>query len=189
MRRSSSAVEGSCGLVPREDALTEARRALEAHYDRLLDDHGPALRRVAASYESNAARREDLVQEIALALWQALPRFRGECSERTFVFRIAHNRSLTHVWRRNARRGAPLDEVEIEDPRAGPEAQAVSGERREHLLAAVRGLPLIHRQVLMLQLEDLSQAEMAAVLGVSENVIAVRLSRARKALREALGVS
>lgn len=177
--------------MPREGALTEARRALEAHYFRLLEEHGGALRRVAASYEWNPARREDLVQEIALALWQALPRFRAECSERTFVFRIAHNRSLTHVWRRNARRGAPLDEVEIEieDPREGPEAQAVSGQRRERLLAAVRSLPLIHRQVLMLQLEDLSQAEMAAVLGVKENAIAVRLSRARKALREALGVS
>ena len=57
---------------------------------------GPRSRHLALafSYEAVASVREELVQEIALAIWQALPRFRGECSERTFVFRIAHNRGL-----------------------------------------------------------------------------------------------
>jgi RNA polymerase sigma-70 factor (ECF subfamily) len=32
-----------------------------------------------------------------MALWNALPSFRGDCPERTFVFRVAHNRALTHV--------------------------------------------------------------------------------------------
>jgi DNA-directed RNA polymerase specialized sigma24 family protein len=46
-----------------------------------------------------------------------------------------------------------------------------------------------HRQVLTLALEDLSHAEIGSVLGIRENAVAVRLTRARQALREALGVS
>lgn len=190
MRRSCSAVEALAGASSVEGALNDARRQeLEQRYDRLLREHGAALRRVAASYERDAAKRDDLVQEIALALWRALPDFRGDCSERTFVFRIAHNRSLTHVWRRKAGSEQPLDQLEVVDPSEGPEAQAVSRQRRERLLLAIRGLALIHRQVLTLQLEELTQAEIGSVLGVSENAVAVRLSRARQALREALGVS
>ena len=69
----------------------------ESELETILRVYGPALRRVAASYERAPKDREDLLQEIALALWLALPRFRGECTLRSFVFRIAHNRGLTHV--------------------------------------------------------------------------------------------
>ena len=71
------------------------RRVLEEQWERLMREHGPSVMRLAAAHESNPANRDDLVQEIALALWKALPQFRGECSERTLVFRIAHNRAVT----------------------------------------------------------------------------------------------
>ena len=68
----------------------------EVRFGRLLQEHGPALNRLAAGYEWDPVERQDLLQDIALAIWRALPAFRGESSERTFVFRIAHNRGLTH---------------------------------------------------------------------------------------------
>ena len=77
-----------------------ARADLERIFDRLLAENGPALSRLAASYTNTAADRDDLVQEIALSIWRGLPQFRGECSERTFIFRIAHNRAVTHLTRR-----------------------------------------------------------------------------------------
>src|SRR4030095_8654443 len=92
-----------------EVALMEGavkRRAGEEHFERLMREHGASLVRLASAYERNTASRDDLVQEMALALWRALPAFRGECSERTLVFRIAHNRAVTHVGRN--RRGAAI---------------------------------------------------------------------------------
>ena len=82
----------------------------EARYLRLVSEHERAIRRLASSYERDVGRRQDLVQDIWLALWQALPGFRGDCSERTFVFRIAHNRGVSHIqhWRR--RRTEALDD-------------------------------------------------------------------------------
>jgi len=158
----------------------------------MLREHGAALGRVAAAYEADRTRQEDLFQEICLALWQALPRFRGEATLRTFVFRVAHNRGLTHRMRqaRSApagHRAGSLEEVaERPDPRPGPDDQADSARRRERLLSALRALPLPARQVLTLTLEGLSQAEIGEVLGLTENHVAVRLVRARRMLRDRL---
>ena len=167
----------------------DGRAALDARYDQILRREGAALRRVAAAYEAEAARREDLFQEICLAIWQALPRFRGESSERTFVFRIAHNRGLTHRSRRPVTGGisADLEEAEaVADPRPGPEAEVGEAQRRERLRSAVLALPLEPRQVISLTLEGLSSREIAEILGITENNAAVRLSRARRALRQIL---
>jgi RNA polymerase sigma-70 factor (ECF subfamily) len=54
-------------------------------------------------------------------------------------------------------------------------------------MQAVRRLPLIQRQVVVLALEDLDYAEIGAVLGISENNVGVRLNRARASLRKLMG--
>lgn len=170
--------------------MNERRRALEKQFERILAEHGPAISRLAFSFEVVAGVREELVQEIALAIWQALPRFRGECSERTFVFRIAHNRGLSHACRRRPAHH-PLDEIEEKhepvDPRPDPNEQAAQMRQRTRLMSAIQSLPLAHRQIIVLMLEDLSHAEIGEVLGITENNVAVRLNRARNALKNALG--
>ena len=158
----------------------------EERIERVLAVHGALVRRVASTYERDPAAREDLLQEILLALWRALPRFRGESSERTFVLRVAHNRALTHAFRRRPR-GVPLAEADaVPDPHPGPERSATLAQRRERLLGALHRLPLAVRQILSLALEGLSGAEIAALLGITENNANVRLSRARRALRAEL---
>jgi RNA polymerase sigma-70 factor (ECF subfamily) len=170
--------------------VSEQRHTLEKQFDRILSEHGAAISRLAFSYEAVAGIREELVQEIALAIWQALPHFRGECSERTFVYRIAHNRGLSHVWHRRPPH-QPLQELEESsqpvDPGPLPEEQAARTSRRERLISTIQTLPVPHRQMIVLMLEGLSHAEMAEVTGITENNVAVRLNRARKALKEALG--
>lgn len=161
---------------------------LNDRYDQILRRDGAALRRVAGAYEREPGRREDLFQDICLAVWQALPRFRGDSSERTFVFRIAHNRGLTHRSRRRPSDGTDLEVAaeRLADPHPDPEAAVREGQRRERLREAVLALPLEPRQILSLTLEGLSNLEIADVLGITENNVAVRLNRARKALRQIL---
>ena len=155
---------------------------------RLLQEHDRALRRMVASYERDASRQQDLIQEIWLAVWQALPRFRNECSERTFVFRIAHNRGVSHVDHWQRRQTDVLDEeAPIPAPGPDPEHSLSQQQRHERLRAAVQSLPIGLRQVVVLTLEGLANAEVADIIGISENNVAVRLTRARAALARALG--
>lgn len=166
------------------EEVSVTRKALEERYGRILAEHGASVRRIAATYEADAAEREDLVQEICLALWKALPTFREECSERTFLFRIAHNKGVTHRHRR------PPSSVEIEkagglaDPSAHPEGAASASQARALLASAIRELPILLRQTLTLSLEGLSHREISDVLGISETNVAVRLNRARAALKD-----
>jgi RNA polymerase sigma-70 factor (ECF subfamily) len=155
---------------------------------RLLQEHDRSLRRLAASYERDAARQEDLVQDIWFAVWRALPRFRDECSERTFIFRIAHNRAVSHVdhWQRR-RTDALDDDATFLAPDPDPEDALSQQQRHERLRRAVQSLPISMRQVVVLALEGLTHAEIAAILGITDNNVAVRLTRARAELARRLG--
>lgn len=157
---------------------------------RMLQEHHRSLRRLAASYERDTARQEDLVQDIWLAVWRALPRFRGECSERTFVFRIAHNRAISHVdhWQRR-RTDVLNDDAPLEAPDPDPEHSLSQQQRHDCLRRAVQSLPLPMRQVVVLTLEGLTHAEVAEILGITGNNVAVRLTRARTELARQLGAT
>lgn len=161
--------------------------ALDARFRELLERYRAAILRLAASYEHNRADREDLVQDIWLAVWRALSSFRGQCSERTYVYRIAHNRAIT----RRSRRRPAAEEIEaaqdLPDPAPTAEQATQRADDRERLLAAVRRLPPVQREVVLLVLEGLPQREVADVLGITEANVAVRMSRARAELTRRLG--
>ena len=89
--------------------------AREQRFLALLNANLGALGRLASSYAGSTGERDDLLQEIALALWQALPRFRGESSERTFLFRIAHNHCINHIVRRRPTESLQQLELDPED--------------------------------------------------------------------------
>jgi len=120
-----------------------------------------------------------------MALVTALPKYRGDSAMSTYVLRIAHNCGVRRIARRRAA-NAPLDEAEHPTLSPGPEQETAARRDVERRAAAVRRLPLGARQVLVLTLEGLSQREIGDVLGLEENVVCVRLHRARNALRQRL---
>jgi RNA polymerase sigma factor (sigma-70 family) len=153
-------------------------------FEDLLRRYLPAIGRLVACYTRDAAEREDLVQDIAMALWTALPRFRGDASERTWLYRVAHNTAISHVSRQHrlATRELAGELPDLPAPAATQESTVIDTERRARLWAAVGELPLVDRQVIGLHLEGLSAAEIESVTGLSAGSIATRLTRARQKL-------
>lgn len=152
-----------------------------------MREYGPMLARIAASYARDPARRDDLVQDISIVLWQALPKWRGEASLRTYIARIAHNRAIDQLGKYRNFAESQLD-VEHPAPDGDPLHHAESRQRRDRLMEAVRKLPLGMRQTVVLALEGFSQREIGEALGVAENAVAQRLRRARLLLRDTMGV-
>lgn len=166
--------------------LAGTKSEAEQQLHRLLAANGPALLRLAASYTNTASDRDDLVQDIAIALWKALPKFRGDCSERTFLFRVAHNRAIDYLRQRRASTTSLDDDTPVRDTRPNPEVGFAQEQQGERLRQAIHRLPLAYRQVITLMLEEMSYGEIAQVLGVTETNVGVRLNRARQLLRELL---
>jgi RNA polymerase sigma factor (sigma-70 family) len=154
----------------------------------VINELGPALLRVAASYERNSALQEELVQEILLAVFKALPTLREPAKRRSFVLRIAHNCCVDHVVRSVAAPdGVAVSESLSESlpgAEASPEQQLLSQETSFRLMKAVRGLDLPYRQVMTLLLEDMSYLEIAETLGISIDNVGVRVRRAKIRLKE-----
>ncbi|HLY19318.1 MAG TPA: sigma-70 family RNA polymerase sigma factor [Bryobacteraceae bacterium] len=156
---------------------------------RLFDQYARALERLAGAYVAAREDREDLVQEIAAALWQALPGFRAEASERTWLYRIAHNVAITASVRRRKRENreiAPGERLDAPSAGASAEQNLLAEEKRRMLLEAIRQLPAPDRQITVLHLEGLSGAEIAEVAGLAEGSVATRLTRIREKLRRAI---
>lgn len=156
---------------PREHAREQAFR------DLLRDDLG-RLVRIARSY-ARKGEHEDLLQDILLQLWHALPGFDGRSSRATWVYRVALNTALGQLRKRYARPVThtmphedlmPLAPASTGDP---VDADALL----EEFLAA---LPALDRAVLMLSLDNLSYAEIADVTGLNENAVGLRLHRIRQ---------
>jgi RNA polymerase sigma-70 factor (ECF subfamily) len=155
----------------------------EDHFEAILVEYEAPLRRLASAYEKDAFLQNDLIQEIRLALWRALPSFRGQSSERTFIYRIAHNRALTHIAKRRPEQLDMEMALDLPDISPNPEEIIVLRRQREELHARIASLPLTLRQVVTLALEGLSNFDISQVLGISEGNVAVRLTRAKKQLK------
>jgi RNA polymerase sigma factor (sigma-70 family) len=156
-------------------------------FDRIVQEQGAMIKRIASSYEAEPHLVEELVQEIYFAIWRALPSFRGNSQLRTFVARIATNRAVTHV-KRALKLPATLEVNEdIPAPWEGPESRAIALDEQSKLTSAVRRLPLSYRQTAMLTLEGLTPKEIADVLGITTNAVSIRMARAKELLRKLIG--
>jgi len=168
-----------------ESAVLEgmASPAVSIDLQRILREYAPMCQRLAASHEADADRARDLSQDILVAVWRAWPAFRGQCSERTYVARIAQYRIATHITRAVREPAlAPLsDDLVAHGPT--PEDSAIHGDQRARLTSLVRELPIALREVAVLLLEEFTPAEIAATLGITVNAVAIRATRAREALR------
>ena len=161
-------------------------QTVSVELQRILRDYAPLCQRLASSHEADADRARDLVQDILVAVWRAWPAFRGQCSERTYVARIAQYRIATYVSR--AVREPPLAPLSEDLVALGPtpEDLAIHNDERERLTALVRRLPLSLREVAVLLLEGFTPAEIADTLGITSNAVSIRATRAREALRAVL---
>jgi RNA polymerase sigma factor (sigma-70 family) len=119
----------------------------------VMTEFARPVRRLCAAYTGRAADREDLFQEIFLAVWRALPAYRGEASTRTWLYRIAHNVALT--WRGRRLRRDSQETPLVEDGSFRAEMDL----RRLDLKRAVSRLSPSDRTLILLWLEGLSAAE------------------------------
>lgn len=147
----------------------------------------PALYRVAYSWCHDRALAEDLVQETLLKALSRRAQLRDRERLKGWLFAILNNGFRDHLRRRRVHED--IDEMADEMPSVSPspEDDHATSEIVARVRAAIAVLPLGQRQVVTLvDLEELSYAEVAQALGIPIGTVMSRLCRARAALRVAL---
>jgi len=174
------------------EVIDRVRRGEVELFEVLMRRYNQRVFRVARSILPSDAEAEDLAQEAWVRAYEHLGEFAGRAAFSTWLTRIV----LHEGWAR-ARRERRFEEwtPEREDggmpmkmpAPAGPEADALRGEIRTLLEAAVGALPETYRTVFVLrEVEELSTAETAECLELSEEAVKTRLHRARASLRREL---
>ncbi len=135
-------------------------------------------------YCDNRVEHDDLFQEIVAQLWQAYGRFRGEAKFSTWLYRVSLNTAITHLRKKKRRKDdAQLDDFAYQLA-AEPAKDEELEEQKRVLYAAINHLNKVEKAVIMLYLEEKEYAEMAEILGITQNNIRVKMNRIRNKLKE-----
>jgi RNA polymerase sigma-70 factor, ECF subfamily len=162
------------------------RNAQDALYAQATAELGPALVRLAAATERDPTSQRDLLQEIHVALWRSFAVYQGQCSLRTWVYRVAHNAAATHVRKSIRQRRdklMALEELERVAPAMEVDA-ADDSATLELLYQLIRKLKPIDRDVMLLYLEGVDGEGIADVLGISVTNVAQKIHRSKKLLKQ-----
>jgi RNA polymerase sigma-70 factor (ECF subfamily) len=161
-------------------------------FEVLMRRHNERVYRAARAIVRDEGEAEDVMQQAYVNAYAHLRQFGGKSRFSTWLLRIAINEAIARARQRGRYEVFDEELLSVETfmmkrPPGDPERQAFSSELRGLLESALDALPDGAREVCVLrEVEGLSTAETAEVLGVSEDVVKTRLSRARAALRRVM---
>ncbi len=165
-----------------------ARTGDRVAFGRLVARYGRLVTSISLSTVKNVATSEEVAQDVFLAAWRDLATLRNPASFLPWLRQLTRHRALDAA--RTARRpdgGVGVDSVALAavvDPHPGPEDALLQDERTNALSVAFDAIPADAREVLTLYYrEGQSVAHVARLLGLREDTVKKRLSRARAALR------
>jgi RNA polymerase sigma-70 factor, ECF subfamily len=182
---------GAGGEMSDSEVVRRVLAGQRALFEVLMRRYNQRVYRAIRGILRNEHEAEDAMQQAYLQAYAHLGEFEGASSFSTWLTRIAINEALASLRKRG--RVELLDEIpEVEEdvmrpPPKSPEDRAVAQQSMRLLEEAVDRLPPTYRTAFMLrEVEQLSTAETAATLGITEEAVKVRLHRARLSLRDAL---
>ena len=185
----AAAVISPGGQLSRDDereAIEACRRGEREAFDRLVLRYQRDVYRLCYRFVNNHEDANDLAQEVFLRAWRAIPRFRGQSSFSTWLYRIAVNACLNF---RALRRPATQELPEaLPDPVPGAEARLESDDEARRVRTAVARLPEKQRATLILKVyHDLTHEQVAGILGSSVGTVKANLFHALGNLRRLVG--
>jgi RNA polymerase sigma factor (sigma-70 family) len=155
---------------------------MEKEFLALIHDYQNIIYKICRLYRDNKEDQEDLFQEIVYQLWKSYPGFKRESKVSSWMYRIALNTAIA-IYRKS--------KISVDYYQEFPEHLHLSDEKtisenEERLFWALRKLKDSEKAVISLYLEDFNYREIAAITGLSESNVGVRLNRIKNKLKQIL---
>jgi RNA polymerase sigma-70 factor, ECF subfamily len=182
------------------DFLSALKAGDASAFDNLITRYSSDIYRLLMRLTDDRDEAADLTQETFLNAYRSVSGFRGDSSLKTWLFRIAVNQSRNrHRWWQRRRRGSTFsleDGVGTSELKYGetladecpnPEQVALQNEQMRRLRIAIRELPPVYREAIVLcDVEGLSYEDIAAALEINLGTVKSRIARGREELRRKL---
>lgn len=155
---------------------------MEEQFLQTVEEHQNIIHKICHLYRDTKEDREDLFQEVVYQLWKSFPNFRKESKVTTWMYRIALSTAVATFRKKKP----PLvfkDKIPERDHPQNPDAPS---NNEEQMYAALQKLSEAERAIITLYLDDFSYAEIASIVGISENYVGVRINRIKNKLRNIL---
>lgn len=158
------------------------------HFSELLERHEKEIYRFAYRMTGNPEDASDLLQDTFLRAFKAFPRLPEGANHRAWLYRIAHRQALNLFRSRRVRKAEPLEKARaLHDSNGHPESLEETRRLARALRHVIRELTPRQRSALLLKkYEGLSYADVAAVLGSTEENARAHVYQAMKKIRNGL---
>jgi len=145
-------------------------------FEEIYRTFSPKVYRLCMGYVNNSDWAKDLVQETFIAVWQNLSKFRNESSINTWIFRIATNNCLRQLEREKRFERTELP-AQLEE-----KIEIKKDDKIDFLYQCISELEETERIIISLVLEDLPQAEIASIVGMTDGNVRVKIHRIKEKL-------
>ncbi|MDQ1855658.1 RNA polymerase sigma factor [Chryseobacterium sp. WLY505] len=147
-------------------------------FEEIYELYWQRIFRLCMGYVNDTDIAQDLAQETFIIVWQQLPKFRNESSVGTWILRIASNNCLRQIEKEKkfAKTDLPINLEEKKQESMEPQIQM--------LYQFISELPETDRIIISLELEEIKQAEIAHIVGLSESNIRVKIHRIKEKLTQ-----
>lgn len=143
------------------------------------------IHKVCRIYTSNQDAHNDLFQEIAIQLWKAYPKFRGESKLSTWMYRIGLNTAIT-LYRKSKRSIVTQDFDSVLYKIESTSYDDTEEKQLKLMYEAIHQLTDIDKALIFLYLEEINYKEIAETMGISEVNARVRMNRIKTRLKTIL---
>lgn len=145
-------------------------------FEEIYKSYWQKIFRLCMGYVNDHEIAQDMAQETFIIVWQQLPKFRNEANIGTWIYKIAANNCLRQIEKQNRfpRAELPINLIEEKQVNIEPKIQ--------FLYKCISELPETERIIISLELENIKQAEIANIVGLSESNIRVKIHRIKEKL-------
>jgi RNA polymerase sigma-70 factor (ECF subfamily) len=147
-------------------------------FEEIYKTYWQKIFRLCMGYINDHNLAQDMAQETFIIVWQQLPRFRNEANIGTWIYKIASNNCLRQIEKQNRfpRAELPINLIDEKQVNIEPKIQ--------YLYRCISELPETERIIISLELENIKQAEIANIVGLSESNIRVKIHRIKEKLTQ-----
>ena len=154
-------------------------KELEQEFTKLVREYRKTIYTVCYFFSNNPQDVDDLFQEVLVNLWKSFPKFRGDSSPKTWIWRVSLN-TCCNV-ERGKKRIVPTVPLVIDKGVMGDSDEG--GKQIKMLYDRINRLELFDRAIILLWLESMRYDEIAAIVGLTPAAVTSRLFRIKEQLK------